>query len=230
IVDRLLREFKVHANVGRPQVAYRETIARPVQGVEGRFVRQTGGRGQYGHVVIDVEPLERGEGFVFEDNIVGGVIPREYIPATRAGIEEELNTGGPAGFPVVDAKVSLNDGSYHEVDSSEMAFKIAGSMAIQEALRRAGSVVLEPVMRVEVTTSEEYMGDVIGQLNAKRGRIEGMEPRAGAQVVRALVPLASMFGYTTELRSMTQGRATSSMEFSHYEPLPANLVDEVKKN
>jgi len=230
IVDRLLREFKVHANVGRPQVAYRKTIARPVQGVEGRFVRQTGGRGQYGHVVIDVEPLERGEGFVFEDNIVGGVIPREYIPATRAGIEEALNTGGPAGFPVVDVKVSLNDGSYHEVDSSEMAFKIAGSMAIQEALRRAGSVVLEPVMRVEVTTPEEYMGDVIGQLNAKRGRIEGMEPRAGAQVVRALVPLASMFGYTTELRSMTQGRATSSMEFSHYEPLPANLVDEVKKN
>ena len=230
IVDRLMREFKVHANVGRPQVAYRETISRPVQGVEGRFVRQTGGRGQYGHVVIDVEPLERGEGFVFEDNIVGGAIPREYIPAVRAGIEEALETGGPAGFPVVDVKVSLNDGSYHEVDSSEMAFKIAGSMAIQEALRRAGSVVLEPVMKVEVTTPEEYMGDVIGQLNAKRGRIEGMESRAGAQVVRAFVPLASMFGYTTELRSMTQGRATSSMEFSHYEPLPANLVDEIKKS
>ncbi|MEZ4522830.1 MAG: elongation factor G [Thermomicrobiales bacterium] len=230
IVDRLLREFKVHANVGRPQVAYRETISRHVDNVEGRFVRQSGGRGQFGHVVISVEPLDRGEGFVFEDNIVGGAIPREFISPVQSGIAEALETGGPSGFPVVDIKVSLNDGSYHDVDSSEMAFKIAGSMAIQEAMRRGGPVVLEPVMKVEVTTPEEYMGDVIGQLNAKRGRIEGMEPRSGAQIVRALVPLASMFGYTTELRSMTQGRATSTMEFAHYEPLPAALVEEIRKN
>jgi elongation factor G len=230
IVDRLFREFKVHANVGRPQVAYRETISRPVDKIEGRFVRQSGGRGQYGHVVINIEPLGRGEGFQFEDKIVGGTIPREYISSVQAGISEALNTGGPAGFPVVDLKVALTDGSYHEVDSSEMAFKIAGSMAIQEAMRRGGPVVLEPVMKVEVTTPEEYMGDVIGQLNAKRGRIEGMEPRSGAQVVRALVPLASMFGYTTELRSMTQGRATSTMEFAHYEPLPAALAEELRKH
>ena len=230
IVDRLFREFKVHANVGRPQVAYRETVSRPVDKVEGRFVRQSGGRGQYGHVVISIEPLDRGEGFVFEDNIVGGAIPREYISSVQAGITEAMETGGPAGFPVVDMKVSLNDGSYHEVDSSEMAFKIAGSMAIQEAMRRGAPVVLEPVMKVEVVTPEEYMGDVIGQLNSKRGRIEGMEPRSGAQVVRALVPLASMFGYTTELRSTTQGRATSTMEFGHYEPLPAALVEELRKN
>ncbi|MFW6075055.1 MAG: elongation factor G [Chloroflexota bacterium] len=231
IVDRLLREFKVHANVGRPQVAYRETISQPAQKVEGRFVRQTGGRGQFGHVVIDLEPLDRGEGFVFDDKIVGGAIPREYIPSVQAGIQEAMETGGPAGYPVVDMKVSLVDGSYHEVDSSEMAFKIAGSMALQEGLRRGKAVVLEPVMRVEVTTPEEYMGDVIGQLNSKRGRIEGMEPRAGAQVVRAIVPLAEMFGFTTELRSMTQGRASSSMEFDHYEPLPPNLAQElVEKN
>jgi elongation factor G len=230
IVDRLFREFKVHANVGRPQVAYRETVSRPVDKIEGRFIRQSGGRGQYGHVVINIEPLDRGEGFVFEDKIVGGSIPREYISSVQAGISEAMDTGGPAGFPVVDVKVSLIDGSYHDVDSSEMAFKIAGSMAIQEAMRRAHPVVLEPVMKVEVVTPEEYMGDVIGQLNSKRGRIEGMEPRSGAQVVRALVPLASMFGYTTELRSMTQGRATSTMEFGHYEPLPASMVEEIKKN
>ncbi|CAN5682817.1 elongation factor G [soil metagenome] len=230
IVDRLLREFKVHANVGRPQVAYRETITRAVDNVQGRFVRQSGGRGQYGHVVISIEPMERGEGFVFEDKIVGGSIPREFISPIQSGIVEAMETGGPAGFPVVDLKVSLIDGSYHDVDSSEMAFKIAGSMAIQEAMRRGNPVVLEPVMRVEVVTPEEYMGDVIGQLNSKRGRIEGMEPRSGAQVVRALVPLASMFGYTTELRSMTQGRATSTMEFGHYEPLPASMVEELRKN
>ncbi len=230
IVDRLFREFKVHANVGRPQVAYRETVSRPVDKIEGRFIRQSGGRGQYGHVVINIEPLDRGEGFVFEDKIVGGSIPREYISSVQAGISEAMDTGGPAGFPVVDVKVSLIDGSYHDVDSSEMAFKIAGSMAIQEAMRRGHPVVLEPVMKVEVVTPEEYMGDVIGQLNSKRGRIEGMEPRSGAQVVRALVPLASMFGYTTELRSMTQGRATSTMEFGHYEPLPASMVEEIKKN
>ncbi len=230
IVDRMLREFKVHANVGRPQVAYRETVSRPVDRIQGRFVRQSGGRGQYGHVVINIEPLDRGEGFVFEDKIVGGSIPREYISSVQAGIAEALDTGGPAGFPVVDIKVELIDGSYHDVDSSEMAFKIAGSMAIQDAMRRGHPVVLEPVMNVEVVTPEEYMGDVIGQLNSKRGRIEGMEPRSGAQVVRAFVPLASMFGYTTELRSMTQGRATSTMEFGHYEPLPADLVEEIKKN
>lgn len=231
IVDRLLREFKVGATVGRPQVAYRETISQPVNSVEGRFVRQSGGRGQYGHVVINVEPLERGSGFVFEDKIVGGAIPREFIGPAEAGIREAMETGGPAGYPIVDLKVELIDGSYHDVDSSEMAFKIAGSMAIQQAVKRGKPVVLEPVMKVEVTTPEEYMGDVIGQLNAKRGRIEGMDPRAGAQVVRSYVPLAEMFGYTTELRSMTQGRASSSMEFSHYEPLPSNLAQEmVSKN
>lgn len=227
IVDRLLREFKVGANVGRPQVAYRETISQPVSKVEGRFVRQSGGRGQYGHVVIDVEPTERGGGFEFENNIVGGAIPREFIGPAEAGIREAMETGGPAGYPIVDLKVSLNDGSFHDVDSSEMAFKIAGSMALQQAVKRGKPVVLEPVMKVEVTTPEEYMGDVIGQINAKRGRIEGMDPRAGAQVVRAYVPLAEMFGYTTELRSMTQGRASSSMEFSHYEPLPSNLAQEM---
>jgi elongation factor G len=230
IVDRLLREFKVLANVGKPQVAYRETITKPVK-VEGRLVRQTGGRGQYGHVWLQLEPLEQGAGFVFEDKMVGGAIPREYIPAVSAGIREAMLTGGEAGYPIVDLKAQLIDGSYHEVDSSEMAFKIAGSMALKDGVRRGGPVVLEPVMRVEVVTPEDFMGDVIGNLNARRGRIDGMEMRAGAQVVRAFVPLANMFGYTTELRSMTQGRATSSMEFDHYEPLPAQLAQElVAKN
>ncbi|RIK37417.1 MAG: elongation factor G [Chloroflexi bacterium] len=226
IVDRLLREFRVQANVGKPQVAYRETITRPVR-VEGRFVRQTGGRGQYGHVWLELSPLEQGSGYVFEDKIVGGVIPREYIPAVNAGIREAMQTGGEAGYPIVDVKATLVDGSYHEVDSSEMAFKIAGSMALKEGVRRGAPVVLEPVMRVEVVTPEEFTGDVIGNLNARRGRIEGMEMRAGAQVVTAYVPLANMFGYTTELRSMTQGRATSSMEFDHYETLPAQLAQEL---
>jgi elongation factor G len=226
IVDRLLREFKVQANVGKPQVAYRETITRPVR-VEGRFVRQTGGRGQYGHVWLEIEPLEPGAGFVFEDKIVGGVVPREYIPAVGAGVKEAMETGGPAGFPIVDVKAALVDGSFHPVDSSEMAFKIAGSMALKDGVQKGRPVVLEPIMRVEVVTPEEFMGDVIGNLNARRGRIEGMEMRAGAQVVRAFVPLASMFGYTTELRSMTQGRATSTMEFSHYEPLPETLAREL---
>ena len=230
IVDRMLREFKVSANVGKPQVAYRETISKPVR-VEGRFVRQSGGRGQFGHVWLEVEPQDRGFGYEFVDAIVGGVVPREYIGAVNNGIQEAMVTGGPAGYPVVDLKVALVDGSYHEVDSSEMAFKIAGSMAIQEAIRRGAPVVLEPVMRVEVTTPEEFMGDVIGNLNSKRGRVEGLEARAGAQVIHALVPLAEMFGYTTELRSMTQGRAASSMEFAHYEPLPSNLAQElVSKN
>jgi elongation factor G len=230
IVDRMLREFKVQANVGKPQVAYRETITKPVR-VEGRFVRQSGGRGQFGHVWLELEPQEQGTGYVFEDKIVGGVVPREYIPAVSAGIKEAMETGGQAGFPIVDLKASLVDGSYHEVDSSEMAFKIAGSMALKDGVKRGAPVVLEPVMKVEVVTPEEFMGDVIGNLNARRGRIEGMEMRAGAQVVNAYVPLANMFGYTTELRSMTQGRATSSMEFDHYEPLPQNLAQElVAKN
>mgnify|MGYP001241585718 FL=1 len=227
IVDRMLREFRVGANIGKPQVAYKETIAKPVR-VEGRFVRQTGGRGQYGHVWLELEPLPRGEGFVFEDRIVGGVVPKEYIPAVEAGIREAMESGGEAGHPIVDLKAVLVDGSYHEVDSSEMAFKIAASMALKEGVRRAGSVVLEPYMKVEVTTPEEFMGDVMGDLNARRGRIEGMEMRAGAQVIRAFVPLASMFGYATDLRSMTQGRATYSMEFDHYEPVPENLAAEMK--
>jgi elongation factor G len=230
IVDRMLREFKVSANVGKPQVAYRETITNPVK-AEGRFVRQSGGRGQYGHAVVQFEPQERGTGFIFEDKIVGGSIPREYIPAVQSGIREAMETGGPAGYPVVDMKAVLVDGSFHEVDSSEMAFKIAGSLALQEAMRRGKPIVLEPVMAVEVITPEDFMGDVIGNLNSRRGRIEGMEPRSGTQVVRALVPLANMFGYTTDLRSMTQGRAASSMEFAHYEPLPASLAEElVSKN
>ena len=230
IVDRLLREFKVSANVGKPQVAYRETITKPVR-VEGRFVRQTGGRGQFGHVWLELEPLEPGSGFVYEDKIVGGSVPREYIPAVGQGVKEAMETGGDAGFPIVDMKVALVDGSFHPVDSSEMAFKIAGSMALKDGVRRASPVVLEPIMKVEVTTPEEFMGDVIGNLNARRGRVEGMEARAGAQVIAAFVPLANMFGYTTELRSMTQGRATSSMEFDHYEPLPDALAKElVAKN
>ncbi len=226
IVDRMLREFRVGANIGRPQVAYKETITRPVR-VEGRFVRQTGGRGQYGHVWLELEPLPRGGGFVFEDRIVGGVVPKEFIPAVEAGIREAMETGGVAGYPVVDIKAVLVDGSYHEVDSSEMAFKIAASMALKEGVRRGQPVILEPIMRVEVVTPEEFTGDVIGDLNARRGRIEGMEIRAGAQVVRALVPLATMFGYATDLRSMTQGRATYSMEFDHYAPVPESLAAEL---
>ncbi|MEX2314409.1 MAG: elongation factor G, partial [Thermomicrobiales bacterium] len=196
IVDRLLREFKVSANVGKPQVAYRETITKSVR-VEGRFIRQTGGRGQFGHVWLVIEPLEPGEGFVFEDKIVGGAVPREYIPAVGQGVKEAMLTGGDSGFPIVDMKVQLVDGSFHAVDSSEMAFKIAGSMALKDGVRRASPVVLEPIMKVEVTTPEEFMGDVIGNLNARRGRVDGMEARAGAQVISAFVPLSNMFGYTT---------------------------------
>ena len=225
IVDRMMREFRVEANVGRPQVAYRETITQPVR-AEGRHVRQSGGKGQYGHAVVEFEPQERGTGYVFEDAIVGGSIPREYIPAVNAGIRESLDTGGNAGFPVVDVKARLVDGSYHDVDSSEMAFKIAGSLSVKVALQRGRPVILEPVMSVEVTTPEEFMGDVIGDLNSRRGQIQGMEERAGAQVIRAHVPLASMFGYVTDLRSMTQGRAVSSMEFDHYAPLPEALAQE----
>jgi elongation factor G len=227
IVDRLLREFKVDANVGRPQVAYREGITQAVPKAEARFVRQTGGRGQYGHVVIKMEPNEYGAGFVFDNKIVGGAIPKEYIPAIQAGIVEAMETGVLAGFPVEDVKVELIDGSYHEVDSSEMAFKIAGSMAFREAAKKAKPVLLEPIEDVEVVVPEEYMGDVMGDLNSRRGHILGMEPRAGAQVIRADVPLAQMFGYATDVRSMTQGRATYTMQFSHYAEVPPALAQEI---
>jgi elongation factor G len=226
IVDRLLREFKVDANVGRPQVAYRETVRQPVQKVEGRFVRQTGGRGQYGHAVINLEPAP-GEGFDFVNKIKGGTIPSEFIPAVEQGIEEALESGVKAGYPMVDVRVTLTDGSYHDVDSSEMAFKVAGSMALRDAARRAKPVLLEPIMAVEVVTPEEFMGDVIGDLNRRRGRIEGMEPRGNAQVVRAFVPLAEMFGYATDLRSQTQGRATYTMQFERYDEVPGNVAEEI---
>ncbi|MBE3576793.1 MAG: elongation factor G [Limnochordales bacterium] len=226
IVDRLMREFKVEAKVGKPQVAYRETIRRPAR-AEGRFIRQTGGRGQYGHVWLELEPLPPGSGFEFVNKIVGGVVPKEYIPAVEAGIREAMSTGVLAGYPVVDVRVSLVDGSYHEVDSSEMAFKIAASMGFKEAARQADPVLLEPIMKVEVVTPEEFLGDVMGDLNARRGRINGMDRRGNAQVVSALVPLATMFGYATDLRSMTQGRATYTMEFSHYEEVPSSVAQEV---
>jgi len=226
IVDRLMREFKVEANVGKPQVAYRETITKKVK-VEGKFVRQSGGRGQYGHVWLEIEPQEAGKGFEFVDAIKGGVVPREYIPAVGKGIFEALDNGVLAGFPVVDVKATLIDGSYHEVDSSEMAFKIAGSMGFKEGCQKAAPIILEPIMSVEVVVPEEYMGDVIGDLNSRRGRIMGMESRAGAQVVTAMVPLANMFGYSTDLRSATQGRATYAMTFDHYEPVPKSVADEI---
>ncbi|MDN5325385.1 MAG: elongation factor [Moorella sp. (in: firmicutes)] len=226
IVDRLLREFKVGAKVGRPQVAYKETIRRPVK-AEGKFIRQTGGHGQYGHVIIEIEPQEPGKGYEFVNKIVGGVIPKEYIPAVDAGIQEAMANGVLAGYPVVDVRATLVDGSYHEVDSSEMAFKIAGSLAFKDAAKKAQPVLLEPVMRVEVVVPDEYMGDVIGDLNSRRGRVEGMEPRAGAQVIRAHVPLAEMFGYATDLRSRTQGRGTYVMQFDHYEEVPKNIAEEI---
>jgi elongation factor G len=226
IVDRMMREFRVEANVGRPQVAYRETITVPVR-AEGRHVRQSGGKGQYGHAILQFEPQERGKGYEFIDKIVGGTIPREYIAPIDAGIRESMLTGGQAGFPVVDVKATLLDGSYHDVDSSEMAFKIAGSLALKEAIRKGRTAILEPIMAVEVTTPDEFMGDVIGDLNARRGQILGMETRSGAQVVRANVPLATMFGYSTDLRSATQGRATYSMQFDHYAPLPNSLAEEL---
>jgi len=226
IVDRLKREFKVDANVGKPQVAYRETITKKVK-VEGKFVRQSGGRGQYGHVWLEVEPQEAGKGFEFVDAIKGGVVPREYIPAVGKGIFEATDNGVLAGFPVVDVKVTLIDGSYHEVDSSEMAFKIAGSMGFKEGCAKAAPIILEPIMSVEVVVPEEYMGDVIGDLNSRRGRIMGMDSRGGAQVISAMVPLAAMFGYSTDLRSGTQGRATYSMTFDHYEPVPKSVAEEI---
>ncbi|GFO62059.1 elongation factor G 2 [Geomonas silvestris] len=226
IVDRLFREFKVEASVGKPQVAYRETITKKVK-QEGKFVRQSGGRGQFGHVWLEIEPQEMGKGYEFVDAIKGGVVPREYIPAVDKGIKEALDNGTLAGFPVVDVKVTLVDGSYHEVDSSEMAFKIAGSMGFKEGCQKAGAIILEPIMSVEVVVPEEYMGDVIGDLNSRRGRIMGMEGRAGAQVVTSMVPLAQMFGYSTDLRSATQGRATYSMTFDHYEPVPKSVQEEI---
>jgi elongation factor G len=229
ITDRLLREFKVDATVGRPQVAYRETVREAVEKIHGRFVRQTGGRGQYGHAVIDLEPAP-GEGFDFVNKIRGGSIPSEFIPAVEQGIEEALESGVKAGYPMVDVRVTLTDGSYHDVDSSEMAFKVAGSMAFREAARRAKPVLLEPIMAVEVVTPEEFMGDVIGDLNRRRGRIEGMEPRGNAQVIRAHVPLAEMFGYATDLRSATQGRATYTMQFDKYSEVPSALSEEITEH
>jgi elongation factor G len=226
IVDRLMREFKVEANVGKPQVAYRETISKKVK-VEGKFVRQSGGRGQYGHVWLEIEPQEPGKGYEFVDAIKGGVVPREYIPAVDKGIREATENGVMAGYPVVDVKITLIDGSYHEVDSSEMAFKIAGSMGFKEGCAKAGPVLLEPIMSVEVVVPEEYMGEVIGDLNSRRGRIMGMESRAGSQVVTSMVPLAQMFGYSTDLRSATQGRATYTMTFHHYEQAPKSVAEEI---
>jgi len=226
IVDRLKREFKVETNVGKPQVAYRETFRTPAR-VEGKFVRQTGGRGQYGHVWIEFEPLEQGSGFVFENKIVGGVVPKEYVPAVQAGIEEAMRNGVLAGYPIVDIKATLVDGSYHEVDSSEMAFKIAGSLALKAAKDVCNPVLLEPIMKVEVTVPEEYFGDVMGTLSSRRGRIEGTDSRGGAQIIRAKVPLGEMFGYSTTLRSTTQGRGVFSMELSHYEEVPKSIADEI---
>ncbi|HEX6347757.1 MAG TPA: elongation factor G [Candidatus Dormibacteraeota bacterium] len=228
IVDRLTREFKVDANIGKPQVAYREAIRRPAHGT-GRFVRQTGGKGQFGHVEIDVEPGEKGSGYVFDDKITQGRIPREYIPAVQKGIGEALTTGVVAGYPVLDVTVKLVDGSYHPVDSSEMAFGIAGSMAIKDALRKADPTLLEPIMKVDVVMPEEYLGDVMGDLSSRRGHILGMEGKGNSQAVVAHVPLAEMFGYATELRSMTSGRATYSMEFSHYAELPAQMAEAISK-
>jgi elongation factor G len=227
IVDRLTREFNVDANVGRPQVAYRETVSRPVEKVEGRFVRQTGGRGQYGHAVINLEPMDPGDGYEFVDKIVGGKIPKEYISSVDLGIQEAMESGILSGYPVVDVRVELVDGSYHEVDSSEMAFKIAGSMAFKNAEQRAKPKLLEPVMAVEVVTPEEYLGDVMGDLNSRRGRVEGLEPRGNAQAIRARVPLATMFGYATDLRSTTQGRATFTMQFDRYEEVPQSIAGEL---
>ncbi|HXH65376.1 MAG TPA: elongation factor G [Mariprofundaceae bacterium] len=226
IVDRMRREFKVECNVGKPQVAYRETIRGKVRS-EGKFVRQSGGRGQYGHVWLEIEPMEPGAGFLFEDKIVGGVVPREYIPAVGKGIEEAMQNGVMAGFPMVDIKVALVDGSYHDVDSNEMAFKIAGSMGFKEGTAKANPVLLEPYMEVEVVTPEDYMGDIVGDLNRRRGRVQGMHDQGNAKVIDAEVPLAEMFGYSTNLRSMSQGRATYTMQFKHYEEVPNNIAQEI---
>jgi elongation factor G len=227
IVDRLLREFKVEANVGKPQVAYRETAGKAVHDVDGKFVRQTGGRGQYGHVVFNLEPQAPGAGFVFENKTVGGSVPKEYINAVQKGVEDSLDSGGLAGYPVVDVKVTLIDGSYHEVDSNEMAFKVAASMGFKEAMRKAAPKILEPMMSVEVVTPEAFAGDVMGNLSSRRGHIEGMDPRGNAQVIRAKVPLSEMFGYSTDLRSRTQGRAVYTMQFRAYEQVPKSVAEEI---
>ncbi len=226
IVDRLLREFKVDANVGKPQVAYRETIREKIK-AEGRYIRQTGGRGQYGHVWLELEPLAMGKGFVFENKIIGGVVPKEYVTPVMRGVKEAMEGGVLAGYPMVDIGVRLVDGSYHDVDSSEMAFKIAGSMAFKEGARKAKPVLLEPIMSIEVIVPEDYMGDVIGDLNSRRGKIKNMQARGGAQVINAEVPLAMMFGYATALRSMTQGRANYSMQFAHYQDIPSSIAAEI---
>jgi elongation factor G len=223
----MMREFKVEANIGKPQVAYRETIRKRVEKVEGKFIRQSGGKGQYGHVVINIEPAKPGEGFVFEDKIVGGTIPREFIAPSENGMREALENGVIAGYPMVDVKAELIYGSYHDVDSSEMAFKIAGSMAFKEAAKKASPVILEPMMNVEVVTPDQFMGDVLGDLSARRGKIGGMTQRGEAQVIAATVPLAEMFGYSTRLRSMSQGRAVYSMEFAHYEEVPKSKMEEI---
>ena len=228
IVDRMKREYKVEANTGKPQVSYRETVTRAAK-AEGRFVRQTGGRGQYGHCVLTIEPRQAGEGFLFEDKTVGGSIPREYISAVRRGVESALGSGMRAGYPVVDVKVAVIDGSYHEVDSNEMAFETAGAMGMREALTAAGSILLEPIMKVEVTTPEDYFGDVLGDISSRRGLVQGSETSANARIIRAFVPLSEMFGYATDVRSMTQGRAVYSMEFDHYEQVPSNIADEISK-
>jgi elongation factor G len=225
IVDRLFREFKVQANVGKPHVAYRETVTRSVE-MEGRYIRQTGGRGQYGHVWLRIEP-NPGKGFLFVDAIVGGVVPREYLSAIEKGVQEAMEGGVMAGYPLVDLKVTAFDGSYHEVDSSEIAFKIAASMALKDGANKASPALLEPIMAAEVVTPDPYMGEVIGDLNSRRGRILGMEPRAGVQVVTAQVPLAAMFGYATDLRSASQGRATYTMQFSHYQAVPGGIADDL---
>ncbi len=227
IVDRLKREFNVDANVGRPQVAYRETVSKPAEKIQGKFVRQTGGSGQYGDVIINLYPQEPGQGYVFEDKIVGGKIPREYIKPVDEGIQEAMGSGILAGYPVVDIRIELVDGSYHDVDSSERAFKIAGSLAFKEAMKRAKPKLLEPMMAVEVTTPEDYLGDVMGNLNSRRGRIENMSPVGNAQVIKAIVPLSEMFGYATDLRSMSQGRADFSMQFDRYEEVPASIANEI---
>jgi elongation factor G len=226
LVDRMLREFSVEANVGKPQVAYRETIRERVEKIEGRFVRQTGGRGQYGHAVIHMEPAP-GEGFDFINSVKGGRIPTEYIPSVEQGIEEKLTSGVKAGYPMVDVRVELVDGSYHDVDSSEMAFKIAGSYAAEEAAKRAKPVLLEPVMAVEVVTPKEFLGEVIGDLSRRRGKIDAQDTRGNAQVVQAFVPLGEMFGYATDLRSSTQGRANYTMQFERYEEVPASIAEEI---
>jgi len=226
LVDRMKREFKVEANIGKPQVAYRETISKTVQS-EGKFIKQSGGRGKFGHVWIELSPNESGKGFVFENAIVGGVVPKEYIPAVSHGIQEAMRNGVIAGFPVVDVKAKLYDGSYHDVDSDEISFKVAGSIAFKEGAKKAKPILLEPIMSVEVITPEEYLGDVMGDLNSRRGKIEGFSARKDAQVIKATVPLSEMFGYATILRSMTQGRAIYTMQFSHYLEVPKSIADEI---